>query len=349
MPHALLLEGPVGSAKFMLARALAQYIHCTDRKDGDSCGHCRSCLQHQKLSHLDTIYSYPYTKGDSRKEVIALDYFTEFKTMLERSPMMDFDEWVKLLGNPATLPQILVAEGSELIRRATYTAHASRYKIILMWLPEKMKEEMANKMLKLVEEPYQDTIFIMTSDNPRQILPTIYSRVQRIRVNRYSDDEVAQYLINTHAVDDQAARDISVLAEGSMTQAIKMISTSKESSKHLDWFIELMRLAYQRKIGALKKWSQTVGAEKREPLMRFLDYCCHMLRENFVSNLHDPSLNRMTQAESQFSVNFSRFINEKNVLRLIDAFNQARIDIAGSANSKIVLFDLSITVILLLK
>jgi DNA polymerase-3 subunit delta' len=262
---------------------------------------------------------------------------------------MDFETWLVKLQSPNTMPQLFVDEGNALLRRLSYTAHASRYKIVLMWQPERMREDTANKMLKLVEEPYPDTLFIMTSDNSRQILPTIYSRVQRIAVKRYDNQEVANWLMTQGVSDAQAAADAAMLAEGNLNKALRLLGTQNESSQHLEWFMQLMRLAYQRKIADLKQWSQTVGAEKREMLIRFLDYCCRMLRENFISNFHNPQFNLMTTAESKFSVNFARFINERNVLPLFDAFSQAATDVAGNANGKIVMFDLAITVILLLK
>jgi DNA polymerase-3 subunit delta' len=348
MPHALLLEGPEGSAKFALARALAQYIHCTNRHDGDSCGVCPSCRQHASFSHIDAIYSFPVIKKNS-KATISDDYLPEFNELMQENPWMDFEAWLTKLQSPNTLPSLFVEEGNALIRRLSFTAHAAKYKIVLMWQPERMREDTANKMLKLVEEPFADTIFIMSSDNPRQILPTIYSRVQRVAVKRYENDIVAQWLTTQGVSDAQAAADAAMLAEGNLNKALKLISIKSENTQYLDWFMQLMRLAYQRKIADLKQWSQTVGSEKREMLIRFLNYCCRMLRENFIYNFHNPQFNLMTEAESKFAVNFARFINERNVLKLFDAFSDAAKDISGYANGKIVMFDLAITVILLLK
>jgi DNA polymerase-3 subunit delta' len=348
IPHALLLEGPDGTAKFALARAMAQYIHCTNKQNGDSCGVCPSCRQHSSFRHIDVIYSFPVVKKNS-KPTISDDYLTEFNEFLLENPWMNFEGWLVKLQNPNTLPRLYVEEGNALQRRLSFTAHASKYKIVLMWQPERMNEDTANKMLKLVEEPFADTIFIMTSDNSRLILPTIYSRVQRVAVKRYSNEDVAQWLTTQGVSDLQAANDIAMLSEGNLNRALQLLDTKNETSQHLEWFIQLMRLAYQRKIADLKQWSQTVGSEKRENLIRFLDYCCRMIRENFISNFHNPQFNVMTDSENKFSVNFSRFINERNVLKLFDAFSEASTDIAANANGKIVMFDLAITVILLLK
>lgn len=348
MPHALMLEGPTGTAKFALARALAQYIHCTDRHDGDSCGVCPACRQHQSMNHIDTVFSFPVVKRAAGKPTVSDDWLPEFRQFMTEDMFMNMDNWLKHLENPNTQPAIFVEEGAELLRRMSFTAHGSKYKVVLMWLPERMNEEAANKLLKLVEEPFPDTKFIMACDNPRQVLPTIYSRVQRVKVPRYDDTTVIGYLMSK-GIESGAAADVAVLAEGNMIRVQQLLKSSADSDKYFDWFVELMRMAYQKKIPALKAWSQKVGAEKREPLARFLDFCCRMFRENFIFNFRDPAMNLQTEKERQFSRNFARFINERNVMPLLQAFTDARNDVVSNANGKIVLFDLAVTVVLLIR
>ncbi len=347
IPHALLLEGPSGTAKYALARAFAQYVHCTNRHDGDSCGICPQCRQHQSHRHIDTLYSFPVAKKDGRKTV-SDDYRKEFIEYIEDNPFMDFEQWPIRLDNANVRPRIYVEEAAELLRRLSYTAHASKYKIVLMWLPERLNEDAANKLLKLIEEPFGDTLFVMSSDNSREILPTIYSRVQRLKVRRYENSEIAS-ILTSHGVAPGVASEVAAIAGGDINRAFNLVNVKDEDDQHLAWFIELMRLAYQRDISALKAWSVKVAGEKREGLLRFLDYCCRMLRENFMLNFHIDRFNAMTAAESKFSTNFARFVNERNVLPLFDEFTTASRDIAANANAKIVMLDLAISVILLLK
>lgn len=348
LPHAILLEGSSGRGKFMLARALAQYIHCEHPTPTDSCGCCPSCLQHESFNHIDTIYSYPVIKK-SGKPTISADYLPEFKDYVCQSPFMDVHLWLEALDSGNTQPKIYVDEGAELTRRLNFRAHQSRYKIVLLWLPEKMNEDTANKMLKLIEEPHPDTIFIMTANESQRILPTIYSRTQRIPVDRYSQSQIRHYLSGNMSVSDNDAETLSRIADGNINTAIALTKISGTRKLYLDLFIDLMRKAYQRKIIALRQWSTDVAALGREMSMAFLDYCAHMMRENFILNLRVGDLNCLTPEEQAFSANFSRFINERNVLRLFDIVNQARNDIAGNANARIVFFDVAVKTILLLK
>lgn len=348
IPHAILLEGAEGTAKFALARAFAQYVHCTARTpDGDSCGKCPDCLQHQGFNHIDTLYSFPLLKKNSRP-TISNDYMADFKEYVGRDVFMDFDNWLSVLGNPNGQPMIYVEEATELLRRLNMTAHRSDYKIVLLWLPERLRPEAANKLLKLVEEPYADTIFVMTSDNPRNILGTIYSRTQRIAVRRYTEDEIREILVRDGA-SDTAARSAAALSEGSMTRARRLLDADGPRARQLELFMQLMRLAWQRDIVALRGWSQDVAALGREGSIRFYEYCSRLLRENFILNVADPSLVSLTEEEMAFCRRFCPYVNERNVVDLMSALDSAVNDTALNGNAKIISFDLAVQAILLLK
>lgn len=351
VPHALLLEGSEGSGKFALARAFAQYIHCSNPSGGEPCGNCPSCRQHQTLNHIDTLYSFPYIKKESGGTTIADDYRKLFDEFITESPMMDFQMWREKLGKDNAQPQILVDEGEELIHRLGFMTRRSKFKIVLLWLPERLKEETANKLLKLIEEPSSDTIFIMTSNNPRGIIPTIYSRVQRIEVPRYSNAEISSILRSSgfdSVTSDEAAR----LSDGNVNMALRIAGGDIENnvnSLYFDMFVNLTRLAYAKKVAELRQWSVDAADLGRESSIKFLAYCCHLTRESYLYKLNIEELRMMSSNEKNFIDRFHPFINEKNVEDFIEMFDRSARDIAANANAKIIFFDLAVRTIMLLR
>ena len=349
IPHALLLEGPAGTGKFMLARAFAQYVHCTNRTpEGDSCGVCPSCRQHETFNHIDTVFSFPVIKRKSGGATLSDDYIEEFREFMSKYPFMDFEQWLLALDNINAQPMMYVEEGAELVRRLTYMARRSDFKIVLMWLPERLKEETANKLLKLIEEPFGDTIFVMVSDMPRAILPTIYSRTQRVEVRRYEVAELTA-ILRGMGCDERLAYDLARVSEGNVNTALRLSELSEERAQQFTLFATLMRMAYQRKVLELRKWSEEVAKLGRETSMQFIDYSTRLIRESFLTHLHMPELLTLDSRETEFVARFCPFINEKNVEDLSRLFDDARRDIAANGNAKIVFFDLAVRVIMLIR
>jgi DNA polymerase-3 subunit delta' len=348
LPHALLLYGEQGVPKLALALAAAQYMHCRNHVDGDSCGVCPMCRQHQTFNQVDTHYSFPFTdrKGAG---CVSDDYIDEWREFIRDYPVEDYQAWLSLLKNENKQPQIYVRESDNIIRKMTLSAYTSKYKVLVMWLPEKLNEDAANKLLKLIEEPYDDCKFILVSENEKGILGTILSRCQRIELRKPSTDMVAQYLCDRYGMDMQDALALASPADGNVTLAERMVQTGSEFHEFRERFIELMRLSYQRDLAKLKGWSEVVADMKREKTRRFLDYAVRQVRENFIYNLHNPALNYLTREEEAFSTRFSPFINERNVEGITAELQRAGTDIAGNGNAKLILFDLTIHLSMLIR
>ena len=349
IPHALLLEGVEGIGKLALARAFAQYVHCQNRGiDGEPCGHCSACVQHQTFNHPDLFFSFPVYKKAS-ESMSSDDYIDEWREFLKHSSFASFEDWVNILQPGTKQPVIYNSEGNEILHKLSMKSYSAPYKVMIMWLPEKMNQECANRLLKMIEEPFDHTILLFVSNNPGEILPTIYSRIQRIKLRRFSDDIVTQWLESNCSVEQQTARSIAALADGSITKAMSLIEVKDDSEVFLNYFKDLMRKAYNKDVRNLKIWSEEVADFKRERTGLFLVYLSRMIRENFIYNMKNHSLSYMTRPEEEFSAKFCPFVNERNVTAMLAETDRAAMEVARNANAKIVLFDYALKMIVALR
>ena len=211
-----------------------------------------------------------------------------------------------------------------------------------------MNIQSANKILKLLEEPPRQTLFLLVSENPELLLETIRSRTQRIDFKKIETAEMEKALTERRALEPDMAHRIARIANGNWNLALEELDAGNENRQHLDMFIMLMRLAYMRKIGDLKKWTDVIATFGREKQKRMLDYFMHMLRESFMYNFRNPELSYMTQDEENFAKNFARFINEANIIDISNLFEDSKRMISQNANAKIVFFDMALKIIVLL-
>jgi DNA polymerase-3 subunit delta' len=221
---------------------------------------------------------------------------------------------------------------------------------MLIWLPAKMNTECANKLLKLLEEPPAQTVFLLVSEQPDKVLQTVRSRSQMVAVPRLTEQEVEQALIERYNILPAEAKRIARSCNGNMAQALRTITSDTEGEYFFDLFVELMRLSYARRVKEMKQWSERVAGMGRERIKSFLDYCQKMVRENFIYNFGRQSeLNYMTEQESQFAVKFAPYINERNVIGIMNELSLAQRDIVQNTSAKIVFFDFALKMIVLIK
>ena len=342
LPHAIMLCGPQGCGKKALAVGFAQMLLSRTAND-------EAMLR--KLEHPDLHFTYPTIKlpsmGSDHKPV-SDDFAKEWHELVMGGLYFTMTEWLEQMGGENQQAIITAGESDELVRKLSLKSSQGGYKISLVWLPERMNTECANKILKLLEEPPSQTVFIMVSEEPDRLLETIRSRVQRIDVKRIADYDVHKALVEKRGLTEDMAQRITRMANGNWLKALQMLSADSENELFLDMFQSLMRLAYQRKVKDLKTWSERMAAMGRERQKRFLEYFLRLVRENFMYNFRQPDLCYMTQREEDFARNFARFINEANVLPITDLTNVAIRDIGQNANAKIVFFDFALQMIVLL-
>ena len=348
LPHAMMLCGPVGSGKLALAIAFGCYL----LSRSEECGvRSEESPMLQKLEHPDLHFTYPTIKLPSMSadhKPVSDDFAKEWHELVMQSPYFTMEEWMAAMGGENQQAIITAGESDELVRKLSLKSSQGGYKVSIVWLPERMNIECANKLLKLIEEPPQQTVFIMVCEEPEKLLETIRSRVQRIDIRKTDNEDIRQALIERRGIDEDSALRISRRANGNWLAAIEELQADSENGLFLDMYKTLMRLAYQRKIKELRKWSEQMAAMGREKQKRWLNYFLRMTRENFVYNFQEEELNYMTSEEEAFASNFARFVNEGNILPISDMANLAIRDIGQNANAKIVFFDFALQMIVLL-
>lgn len=349
LAHALLLAGVPGCGKLPLALAAARYLLCSRPHEEDACGECPSCVMMNRLAHPDLHFAFPIVKRKSGKDSVCDDYLPQWREMLLRQPYIDMNTWMNRMDAGNQQPQIYVRESDEIQRKLSLKASMGGYKVMLIWLPEKMNVECSNKLLKLLEEPPRHTVFLLVSEEPSLLLPTILSRTQRVSLRPLEEEEIAGYLKRRYMLPDVDAHDIAHRAGGSLLKAEENIQLGEEQRNYFDWFVTLMRKAYGRDVRALKAWSEQVASIGRERQKAFLEYCQRMIRESFIYNFHQPQMSYLNAEEGQFSTRFAPFINERNAFSIAALLEEAQIHVEQNVNPKMVFFDLALRAIVELK
>lgn len=348
LPHALLLSGDTGYGTLALALALASYVLCSRQGDNDSCGECSECIKTDKLIHPDLHFSFPVIKK-SNGTTTSDTYLKEWLTQLTSEKYFDFNDWLHVIGTDNKQAIIPDDEADNIIRKLSLSAYEGGWKVMIIWLPEKMRTEAANTLLKTLEEPSAKTLFILCAEHPEQMLDTILSRTQRIDVPPLSVEDLAKALMEQRGLDHDTAVSVARVSGGSWLKALKQICDADDSKVMLQSFIQLMRLAYMRDLSGLMKWSEGMVALGREQQKAYLSYIQNMLRENFIYNFGRSELNFMTPQETDFAYKFARFINERNIIRFTEEFAHAQRDVAGNVNGKAIFFNLALKTIILLR
>lgn len=347
LPHARLFCGSKGVGKLPLAIAYARYLSCEHPTESDACGTCPNCIKYNKLAHPDLHFVFPVIKRKN-KDTVSDDYLPEWRELLQNNPYFDINIWLEQMGAENQQAQIFVKESDEIVRKLSLKSSQGGYKVMIVWLPEKMNVDCANKLLKILEEPPTKTIFLLVSEEPDALLTTIQSRTQRFNVPCIDENQLSAELGRRYGIEDKEAANIAHRSEGNWIKAMETIHLNEENTLFLELFISLMRLAYQRKIREMKQWSETLATMGRERQKHFLAYTQRMVRENFMYNFHTDSLIYLNDEEKNFSNRFSPFINERNVIGIMNELSEAERHIIQNVNARMVFFDFALKMIVLL-
>ena len=346
--HAQLFLGPEGSGTLPLALAFASYISCTGERSDDSCGTCPSCLKYQKLIHPDLHFLFPVIKPDGVKRVVSDMFIHQWREAVLANPYLGLNQWYEALEAENKQGSIFVDDSDEIIRKLNLKTYESEYKIVIIWMTEKLNVQAGNKLLKILEEPPSKTVFLMICENTSSMLPTILSRVQLVKVGKIETRELYESLILRQGLDETKAAEIAKLAEGNYINAMQLL-TENSANFNLDKFIPFMRLCYMNDFNSLIGWVDEMAKLGREKQKEFLTYCLRVLRENFILNLDIQQLSRLSEPEKDFFSKFSKFIHSENITALAEEFNKAHYHIESNGYDRLVFLDLAIQVSQLIK
>ena len=339
IPHALMFCGPKGNGKLPLALAFAKMLLCKDNSDE---------VMLREWAHPDLHFSFPVYKKKSTDHPVSDDFLPQWRELLARKLYFDVEDW--LVAIKAENQQIVhyVNESDALQQKLQLKASRGGRRVVIIWLPERMMVQAANKLLKLIEEPPTETYFLLVSEDPEKVLGTIQSRTQRLNIPKLNEEEIAQALNSVHGLREEDAKVAARVAQGSYTAALKRLETESEEKIFFDLFVQLMRMSYMRRIKDMRAWSEQVSDMGRENQKRMLEYCQRLIRENFMFNFKRQELVYETSEEAAFSTNFARFVNEKNVIPIMEELSLCQRDIEQNVNPRMVFFDFALKMIVLL-
>jgi DNA polymerase-3 subunit delta' len=349
--HAQLFTGPEGCGNLALALAYAQYISCENKEPEDSCGSCKSCVKYEKMIHPDLHFVFPVVKGKKASDPVSDNYIGEWRDFVKKKPYFTVNDWFESIDVGNAQGMIYASEASEIIKKLSLKTFESDFKIMIIWLPEKMHQATANKLLKMIEEPPEKTLFLLVSEEPDKIIPTILSRCQIIKVPSFTNEEIKSYLRSVYGTTEIKSADIARVANGNILRAVELCENDETLKLNLDNFKLLMRYAWKRDVISLIEWSEEMAAMGREAQKNFLTYALRLLRENLMLSLdqYNNNLVYLAGEEAEFSGKFHPFINNENIYQLTDVFNLAFSHIEANGYAKVIFLDLALKVTRLLR
>jgi DNA polymerase-3 subunit delta' len=353
--HARLFLGPEGAGSLPLAIVYAQYVNCTDRGDREPCGKCLSCVKFKKLVHPDLHFVFPVVKPGSGKAAVSDHFIKEWRETVLANPYNTYNQWLERMGGDNKQGGIFVDESKEILNKLNFKTYEAEYKIMIIWLAEKMNQQTANKLLKILEEPPEKTLFLLIAESADRILPTILSRTQITRVPKIDTQSLVDYLVETgHAPSLPCALSAAHISNGNLAVALDVLLSSDESDYFLEMFMRMMRTCWsvwgkKQAMLDLLTWVEQITQLGREQQKAFLLYSLRMVRENFALNRQQPSLAFLTDSENDFSQKFNAYINPGNVYQLADELNTAHYHIESNGNKNLVFMDLACKIVVLLK
>jgi DNA polymerase-3 subunit delta' len=350
IPHAQLFIGPEGSGTLPMAMAYAQYILCNNSDGENTTGNSACNLKFEHISHPDMHFVYPITSTDEVKgdSVLSTNFLDQWRGFVKENPYGSLFDWYKKLEIPKKQGIISVKESAAINKNLSLKAYEGGYKVMIIWMADKMRTDAANKLLKLLEEPPEKTIFILISESIDDLLQTIISRCQVVDFLALPEQVITDALIATHKVEANLAKKIAHQCEGNYNKALHLLHKDDDDSVFEEWFINWIRAAFKAKgnasvIADLISWSTTIAKEGRETQKNFLQFCIQFFRQALLLNYQATDLVYLEPNFENFKLEkFAPFVHGNNIADIFKELEDAMYHIERNGNSNIILTDLSI-------
>jgi len=343
LAHAQLFLGRPGAGQLALALAFASFVLCRNRQPEDSCGQCPACLKSHKVIHPDMHFAFPVIKkdGKQRKDVTSNDFLIPWRKVIHDNPYLDMNAWLHSLNVDNGQANINVKECVEIVKKLGLKTFEADHKILIMWMPEYLRNE-GNRLLKLIEEPPEDTLIILVAERQEEILNTILSRVQLLKVAPFSDEEVSEYLLSKQGVASSEVDQITGLAAGDLNTAISLANA--DGVNYSEALLQWLRIAYKMDPVELGQWVNEVSRWGRENQKHFLEYGLHFFREYLFSLMTGTDRLRLSAAEVATAQKMKNLLDAQKTEGIIAVINECITAIGRNANPKILFLTDSLTI-----
>ena len=335
-----LFAGQMGYGTLPLALAFIQYVFCENRQAHDSCGQCGSCKKVNDLQHPDLHFFFPVVQSISK---VSSKLLPDWREQIKENPYFDLYEWTQRMDDRERKPIISTEESQEIIRKTALKSYEGGYKVYLIWMAEEMNAICANKLLKILEEPPDNSLFLLLCESTEHMLATILSRTQLVNIPRIQENVLSNYLVNTLYIDQNTAESIASFSEGNYIKATHQIE-QQENTDFLELFKTLMRASFKKDVTAMMDWAEETAQQTKEKQKLFVGYALHLIRQSILLNYTSGSINQLSTDEAEFLKNFAKFIHGKNIQSFMQTMNDIHYHLERNANPKIVFTHLSFQV-----
>lgn len=348
IPHAQLFIAPEGVGALPMAIAYAQYIICNNTLDDNEGGNASCNLKFDNYQHPDLHFVFPVYTNKTDKKNSSEDFLPLWYDFIKKNPYGSYTDWLYQIEVKNQQPQISVKEAEFISKKLALKSYEGGYKVMIVWMAEKMNVDTANKLLKLLEEPYEKTLFLLIAEDEKSILPTILSRCQVLHFNKLADHDISQALIQKESVEENKAKALAKLANGNYNKALAELHTTDDGLPFDKWFVDWVRSAFRankdaKVVSNLVSWSDELAGIGRENQKLFLEHCLEIFRQALLWNYGAKDLVYYKSKVESFKIeNFAPFINDQNIFEIYKEINNAIYHIERNANPKILFTDLSI-------